>query len=189
MPPIRITNSRAVSATLPDRDEWRDLLMASLGNYDELAARPWDEIRRIEFLPGCRLDAAVLIIPEEWMAAGTLRRQGTCRIVPARAGVPVDPVHAAVRDESIRRALLALFLPRLMGNGLRETGYSTWKARAGTLLRMAAWQFKHCPLDDGTVFSRFTIANVLTGLYPAMEATPGMKADCQVVLNSLIDAG
>jgi integrase len=76
-----------------------------------------------------------------------------------------------------------------MGNGLRETGYSTWKARAGTLLRMAAWQFKHCPLDDGTVFSRFTIANVLTGLYPAMEATPGMKADCQVVLNSLIDAG
>jgi len=169
--------------------EWRDALMSQLGNYDELAARPWDHLRRIEFLPGCRLDAPVLTIPAEWMAAGTLRRDSARQVVPAKAGVPSDPVQAAVRDESIRRALLALFLPRIMGNGIRESRYSTWKARAGTLLRMAAWQLENCPSEDGSVFSQFTVANVLTGLYPTMEATPRMKADCQIVLDSLIDAG
>jgi hypothetical protein len=189
MPAIRTTEARVLAEVLPDREAWRDALMAQLGNYDELAARPWDELRRIEFLPGCRLDAPVLTIPAEWMAAGTLRRDSSRQIVPAKAGVPADPDQAAVRDESIRRGLLALFLPRIMGNGVRESGYSTWKARAGTLLRMAAWQLENCPSADGNVFSQFTVVNVLTGLYPAMEATPRMKADCQIVLDSLIDAG
>jgi integrase len=189
MPPIQTTEARVLREVLPDRMEWRDALMAQLGNYDELASRPWEELRQIEFLPGCRLDAPVLMIPAEWMAAGTLRRDSARQIVPAKAGVPSDPVQAAVRDESIRRALLALFLPRIMGNGVRESGYSTWKARAGTLLRMAAWQLENCPSADGSLFSQFTVANVLTGLYPAMEATPRMKADCQIVLDSLIDAG
>jgi hypothetical protein len=116
MPPIQTTEARVLREVLPDRLEWRDALMAQLGNYDELAVRPWDELRRVEFLPGCRLDAPVLTIPAEWMAAGTLRRDSARQIIPAKAGVPSDPVQAAVRDESIRRALLALFLPRISSN-------------------------------------------------------------------------
>lgn len=174
---------------VPPIKDWRDGLVSVIGNYGDLAARPWAELRGIEIFPGCRLDADVLEMPAAWMAPGELSKPSKRRVVPADAGVPVDSLQASVRDESIRRALLALTLPRLMGNGIREPGPSTWRGAAGLLLRMAAWQMKECPSQDGTVFSQFTVANVLTKLLPAMEASDKTAARCRTLLNVLIDAG
>lgn len=189
MAPIQNTDARRIDASFPALDDWRDIQAPSIGDYALLAERPWSEIKAIEIFPGVRLDADLLEIPAGWMPAGTLRRPGSRCITPRKAGVPSDPHLAAVRDESVRRALHALWLPRIMGNGVRESKPATWKARAGTLLRMAAWQLDKCPSQDGTVFSQFTVQNLLTGLYPDVEATPRMKADFETVLNSLIDAG
>ena len=186
MSSIRATEARP---NLPSLDDWRDALPSVIGNYGELASMPWGKLRAVEIFPGCRLDAEILEMPEEWMPAGELSKPSKRRVKPADAGAPDDPVLAAARDESIRRALLALFLPRIMGNGVRESGPSTWRATAGLLLRMAACQLDHFPSDDGTVFGRFTVQNVLTKLLPAMKASPKTAARCRVVLNILIDAG
>jgi integrase len=174
---------------IPPLESWRDAIPFLIGDYGELAAIPWDRLRTVEIFPGCRLDAEVLEMPKEWMPAGELSKPSKRRVVPTEAGVPDDPALAGIRDESIRRALLALFLPRIMGNGIRESAPATWRSRAGLLLRMAAWQLQHFPSPDGTVFSQFTVVNVLTKLFPAMEASTRTAADCRVVLNTLIDAG
>ena len=87
------------------------------GNFDDLATLPWSRLRCTEIFPGCRLDADVLEAPESWMPAGNSRRLSSRSIVPSRAGIPDDPTLAAKRDECVRRALYALWLPYVSQSG------------------------------------------------------------------------
>ncbi len=188
MAPIPNTDRRP-DITQSSIKEWRDGQLVGVGNYSNLAIRPWAEVRAIEIFPGSRLDAPVLEVPAAWMPAGTLRRPGARIINPARAGVPDDPVIAAKRDEAIRRALHALWLPRAIANRIRESKPATWKAHAQSLLRLALWQFENLPSSDGSVFTNLTSSEVMTCFYPAVKATHNMQVGYEVVLASLIDAG
>ena len=128
-------------------------------------------------------------MPVEWMPAGTLRFPGQRRRDPARAGVPADPAHAAFRDECVRRAMFALWLPKNGRTGLKEVGPATWRQRTSAFLRLAEWQFENRPSSDGSVFGALTLADILTGLYPAKKCTPDMRRDYEAMLATLLDMG
>jgi integrase len=189
MAPIRATEaSIAVTAppAVPDIGDWREEQAILLGDYDELARMPWSKLRKVEIFPGFALDAEVLKIPEEWMPAGSLRRPGSRRFRPAEAGVPSDPALAETRDEHVRRALYALWLPRNTGSGVRLSKPATWRMRTRAFLRFAKWQLKNHPSADGTVFGALTLLDVLTGLYPTAG---GMRPEYERMLAALLDAG
>jgi len=164
MAPIRAIKT-AAPAPLPTWDQWRDMHQTVVENYDELASAPWEQVRSIELFPGSRLDADAFVIPEAWMPAGTLRYLSSRTFSPAVAGVPDDPAQAKRRDECVRRALYALYLPGNTRMGIRENKPATFRSRARTFLRFAAWQFEHRPSKDGSIFGDLSLADVVTGFY------------------------
>jgi hypothetical protein len=191
MAPIRAIKTTAAPQVvpIPSIEEWRDLQAVWAEDYGDMAQVPWEKLRADHIFPGCRLDSDVLEVPEEWMAYGTLRRPGSRIMDPKRAGIPVDPVQAARRDECVRRALYALWLPNNTTKGPREKGPATWKARASAFLRLAEWQFENVPSSDGSVFGALTLADILRGLYPSKQCTKGMRREYEMVLSALLDAG
>jgi integrase len=184
-----MTRIPATEALPAGMDEWRDGMAVAIGNYSTLAARPWEEIRGIEIFPGSRLGDPLLVIPRDWMPRGTAQRESARTLDPSKAGAPDDPKQAAVRDESIRRALLALWLPHATLTGVRQSKPNTWLRKAWVLFDLAKWQLEHRPSPDGSVFSHLTLGDLLTGLLPAIRAGDRKRADIQMLLRSLIDAG
>ena len=162
---------------------------ASIGDYDTLASRAWSEVRRIEIFPACRLDAPLINPPATWVPRGSLERAVTYGITPAKAGIPKNAGAAEVRDKSVRRALLALWLPQAPVGTVRQPKVSTWIRRAGELLRIARWQFETSPSEDGSVFARITMQDLLVGFFPTLEANEDTRESYARVLNILVDAG
>jgi integrase len=189
MAPIRAIKAEAASAPLPSWDDWRDMHLVVVENYSELSRAPWAEVRAIELFPGSRLDAEKFVIPEIWMAAGTLRNPSNRIFSPADAGIPADPELAAHRDECVRRALYALYLPGNGRTGIKANKPSTFRSRAGAFLRLAAWQFENRPSRDGSVFGDLTLADIVTGFYPAKAKTEKSRPAYTAMLNALVDAG
>lgn len=184
-----MTHTPVSETALADIDEWRDAMPAALGNFSELAARPWSEVRSIEIFPGVRLGDDVLVLPYGWMPQGPTQRASNRTVDPAKAGVPTDPKVAAVRDESIRRALLALWLPHATLTGVRQSKPNTWLSGARVLFDIARWQMEHRPSADGSVFSHLTLSDVLTALLPDIGVRERQRAGIRALLRSLIDAG
>jgi hypothetical protein len=75
----------------------------------------------------------------------TASRLSKRTVRPSNAGVPADPEAAKRRDEAIRRALLALWLPRLTDTGVRQYKPTSWIDNANLLLRLAEWQLLPAP--------------------------------------------
>jgi hypothetical protein len=186
---IRTTESALPPPVVPLTEDWREIQVASIGDYDTLASRAWSEIRGIEIFPGCRLDAAVLEPPATWVPRGTLERAASCGVTPAKAGIPEDARAAELRDESVRRALLALWLPQAPSGTVRQPKVSTWLRRAGELLRIARWQFDNYPSEDGSVFSRITMQDLLVSFFPTLDVNEDTREGYARVLNILVDAG
>ncbi|MBX9827482.1 MAG: integrase [Xanthobacteraceae bacterium] len=184
-----MTRIPATNLDRADFGAWRDGLSVELGNFSDLAARSWAEVRLIEIFPGVRLGDAVLILPFDWMPRGPSQRASARTVDPAKAGIPEDPKIAAARDESIRRALLALWLPHATLTGIRQSKPNTWLLNARVLFDVARWQLKHRPSADGSVFSHLTLSDVLTGLLPGIGGSERRRADVRTLLRSLIDAG
>ncbi|MCJ2096326.1 integrase [Methylobacterium sp. J-072] len=135
----------------------------SLGNFSELAARPWSEVRRIEIFPGCRVGDPLIVMPEHWMPAGPLRRTSMRTIDPTLDGTLTDDDQlAAVREESVRRSLLALWLPRRTNTGIRSYAPSSWLGSARLLLRCVEWQKKNRPSADGLIWGHLTLVDRLS---------------------------
>jgi hypothetical protein len=190
MAPIRAIKAEVAPPPLPTWDEWRDTHLVVVENYAELSKAPWSEVRAIELFPGIRLDAEKFVIPEIWMAAGTLRNASNRIFWPAAAGIPADPELAAHRDECVRRALYALYLPgNTAKKGIKANKPSTFRSRAPAFLRLAAWQFEHRPSRDGSVFGDLTLADIVTGFFPAKAKTEKSRPAYTKMLNALVDAG
>jgi integrase len=168
---------------------WRQHTFSMLGNYSDLAGKPWSELRHFEILPRCALDSPILVIPEQWMPAGSTRRLSFRSIDPADGGQSQDAELSRRRDEAIRRALLALWLPRCTQTGVRQLKPVSWIKHSNLLLRLAAWQFERLATEDGSVFGGLTIANVLAGVFPDIAPTERGRADLRSLLSVLIDAG
>jgi len=169
--------------------KWRNDTLPTLGNYSELAVQPWDELRRYEIFEGCRLGDEELVIPEHWMPPTAVSRLSKRTVKPSNAGVPADPATARQRDEAIRRALLALWLPRMTNTGVRQYKPTPWIGNANMLLRLAEWQFKNLPTEDGSVFGGFTITNILQEVLPALAPKKRARDDLRALFRNLVDAG
>jgi integrase len=169
--------------------EWRNKSLPTLGNYSELAAKPWDELRQYEIFEGCRLGDEELVVPERWVPPTTMRRLSKRTVKPSDAGVPTDPPAATRRDEAIRRALLALWLPRMTETGVRKYKPGPWIDNANLLLRLAKWQFENMPTEDSSVFGGFTVTNILQDVLPALAPKERGRKDLRGLFRTLVDAG
>jgi integrase len=176
------------SERFPSANEWQLSTLATLGNYSDLSRIPWDDLRKFEIFPNCRLGDDVLAPPEFWFAS-TARRLSFRAVRPAKAGVPADIAHAARCDEAIRRALLALWLPRLTETGVRQYKAISWIKHANLLLKLLNWRFQNLPSTDGSVFSAFTESIVERQAARAVTKNSRSRSDCHFVLQTLIDAG
>lgn len=186
MAPIQATKAVKATPFLPNIDVWRDGQIVLAENYDDLGEVPWEKLRATEIFPGCRLDAEALVVPESWMPAGTSRHLSKRSVVPARAGIPADPTLAAKRDECVRRALYALWLPHNGNSIIVESKPNTWWRRAYAFLRLAEWQFENRPSTDGSVFGNLSLSDVVAGFYPVAR---GDERECKMALRILADAG
>jgi len=174
---------------LYELSEWHYTLAATLGNFADLAMKPWSSIRHIEIFPGCRLDARMYVLPERWLPAGISRRASNRTIDPADAGVPGDSVQATNRDENVRRILLTLWLPHMSLTGVRQFKPRSWLGAARLFLELAAWQLTHRPSQDGSILSGLKLEDILTGLFPSIARSRRKRDNIQSLLRKLIDAG
>jgi integrase len=168
---------------------WRQHTFSMLGNFSDLAGKPWSELRHFQIFPECALDSSTLVIPELWMPAGSTRRLSFRIVDPTDGGLPRDAALSHRRDEAIRRALLALWLPRSTRKGVRQLKPTSWIRYSNLLLRLAAWQFEHLLTEDGFVFVGLTVANVLTRIFPELAPTERGRTDLRSLISVLIDAG
>ncbi len=174
---------------LPAPQIWRDDTAVALGDFGSLGARSWQDVASIEIFPGSQLGDEVLTLPETWLPTGTAQRLSRRTVDPKRAGVPDDAALAASRDESIRRALLALWLPHATMTGIRQSKPTTWLAAAHLLFDVARWQLDNRPSGDGLVFSHLTVSDFLTGIMPSLGRDERRSADIRALMRFLIDAG
>jgi integrase len=186
MTPIQATES---AADLDGFGSWRDGIAVALGNFSGLAARPWSEVQQIEIFPGCRVGASLLVMPERWMPAGALRRASKRTIDPTLDGCLTDDGPSAViRDESVRRSLLALWLPRRTNTGVRSYAPSSWLGSARMLLRCVEWQKRNRPSPDGTIWGHLTHADRST-MRDAVVEGERSRADVEALFRWLSEAG
>ncbi|KQQ11829.1 hypothetical protein ASF53_16845 [Methylobacterium sp. Leaf123] len=158
--------------------------------HGKLAMRSWDDVRRIELFPGVRLGDAVLVVPEAWLPAGAVRRLSFRRLDPSFGGQLAvgETCHAAMRDESVRRALLALWLPRRTGTGIRAYKPASWLQHARRLLRAVAWQVRCRPSRDGNVWRHLTLPD-LRAMEDELCLNGGRRADVRNLFRDLRAAG
>lgn len=171
-------------------EAWRVDLAVGIGDYDTLAARPWSEISGIEIFPNSRLSDPVIIVPEAWMPGGALRRPASrsldLRDLLGSTGDLSGP--ARVRDESVRRALLALWLPRRTDTGIRQYAPSSWLSRARLFMQAVGWQVIRRPSTDGRVWAHLSRSD-LRALLDDVGTTDRGRVDALAMLRGLADAG
>lgn len=143
-------------------DGWRDDVLASLGNLAHLGNAPWEIVKAIECFPGSKLGDDDIIVPEDWLPTGVTRRLSH-RTVKLSLLRPSDPVlgPATRWDESLRRSILALWLPRLTNKGVRSYKPTSWLSAVQLLIRAAKWQRNERPHPDGLLWSHLDVADLL----------------------------
>ncbi|QEL21906.1 integrase [Bosea sp. F3-2] len=176
MTPSRPTN-RVV-----EFDEWRDDIVSALGDLTNLASTPWDVVKRIECFPGSKLGDDNIVVPEDWLPAGITRRLShrTIKLSPLCA-VGSPAASAAQWDESLRRSILALWLPRLTSNGIRAYKPSSWLSAVRHLVRAAEWQRRERPHPDGLLWSHLDAAD-----FQAMQAAVSDGRSGRVLISRIV---
>ncbi|TXM95308.1 tyrosine-type recombinase/integrase [Methylobacterium sp. WL116] len=187
MTPIRATE---LALALTGVGSWREGIAITLGNFSELAARPWSEVSRIEIFPACKVGDPLIVVPEHWMPAGPLRRASMRTIDPTLDGAlsTDDPSVAAVRDESVRRSLLALWLPRRTSTGIRSYAPSSWLNSARLVLSCAEWQKQNKPSTDGLIWAHLTLADRLA-MRDAVSDGERPRTDVATLFRWLFESG
>jgi integrase len=181
MTPIRATSPKTAVF-----EQWRTDTIEKIGGYGDLAEAPWDVVGKIEIFPGCRLDAPKLVVPADWVPSGGARRLSRRTIDPSLAGIDPDPEFAKKRDETVRRALLALWLPRATKKGVHSYKPRSWVGRALGFLQMCNWQMVNRPAPNGSVLSHLTLADLMTGMDD--KPTKRKRDDVQSIVRSLLSA-
>ncbi|MGO7586639.1 hypothetical protein ACC689_20765 [Rhizobium ruizarguesonis] len=128
-------------STLPTEaefDKWRDDALFANAGIKGIASIPWEELKKFHLFPGCPLGADEIIVPEHYLAPGARRRKSFRKRQPDLGGRLIqDATHAAAtkRQEWVRRALLAIWLPHNLT--VAKQGYSpgTWLAKTKVFLR------------------------------------------------------
>lgn len=94
---------------------WRNSLLEATGHFSQLAKLDWPTLCEIELFPGSRLGDRIIVVPEEYLPPGNMRRLSSRQRDPLLGGVLIASVLsdavATQREENMRRALLVLWLP------------------------------------------------------------------------------
>ncbi len=143
-------------------NDWRNGIVSSLGDLSQLGNTEWDIIKNIECFPGSRIGDDTITVPEDWLPVGITRRLSH-RTVNMAVFRQADPVSKSQQrwDESFRRSVLALWLPRLTHSGLRTYKPSSWLSAVQHLMRAAKWQLQERPHPDGLLWSHLEIRDFL----------------------------
>lgn len=147
--------TRSTSAAL---DTWRQARLTDTGHFPELAKLEWAQLKRIEIFPGCRLDDPVLEVPKDYLPPGAMRRPASRRRDPSLGGKLLAKVHETIadqRDENIRRALFALWLPHSGKRGGNGLGPSSWLTHSALLLRAVSYLIADASPDLGNIWLLF----------------------------------
>lgn len=129
---------------------WEQFISPKIGDYHDLAKRSWADISSIEFLPNIFVDSPVYEVPERWLPHGFVRRLNFRT---------VDPFIGTEWNESIRRSLFALSLPRRTARGTRSLKPTSWLYYSKRALRMARWSVGNRPSADGRLWSHLNISD------------------------------
>ena len=170
--------------------EWKMSTVARIGNYRELALRPWNEVKTLEIFPGVRLDSNPLIVPEMWLPPGNLRRL-SYRTISIR--VPTsDPRNPSAEpfpeEESIRRTLFALWFPRNTLTGVRRYNPTSWLNAVGMVLRLAEWILANRRSGGPLLWSHLTVADWVSA-QAAVASTSKMRSRLRAVVRWLVEYG
>lgn len=177
------------------RDEiadWNASLCLAIGNYADLGARPWNEVRRIEIFPDVPVDAEPITVPEHWLPPGVLRRLSFRSVYLTRALSKRSPRNAgqvAKADETVRRTLLALWLPRQTNTGVRRYKPSSWIGTAGLVVRVANWVLDNRPSIDGSLWSHLLAADWLSIQEALAPGSEYRRQSIRTLVRWLIDYG
>ena len=150
-------------STLPTRDvvgdglnTWRSGLLEATGHFSQLAKLDWPTLCKIELFPGSRLGDKIIVVPEEYLPPGNMRRLSSRQRDPLLgdalvAGVLSDAV-ATQREENMRRALLVLWLPHDGKRGDQGLGPSSWLTITGIFLRTIKHLISMAPPNLGNIW-------------------------------------
>jgi hypothetical protein len=177
-----MTHTRAIEPT-ELISVWRTATCAGLGDYSQLAFMRWHELRDFEIFPGSRLGDPRLVVPAYWMPGGISQRES------ARTLDLSEIAGTGAREENIRRALLAVWLPKLTLTGVRQSKPNSWLRNARIVLKIASWQEMNRPTQDGVVFGHLTLGDVVTGLLPDTASNERTRQDVRAIFRFLIEAG
>lgn len=152
----------------------------------------WSDLRRIELFPNSRLGDPQIEIPELWLPRARYRMLSYRRLWPCmRRDLPPDAVTVEdtdpVRDETVRRCMLALRLGKDTLQGTRTSELTSWKDDCDRLLNMVKWSFVH-KRAEGKVFAHLDHDDLRRML---QEVTTSNEARLRFlrILEYLADAG
>lgn len=169
--------------------DWDQALFATVGDYGSLGARAWAEVREIQVFPNIKVGDSVWVVPENWLPPGTLRRASSRTLTARCRSDNREPSEAAsLCDQSLRRSLLALALPRRTRTGIRRLKPSTWLSRARYLLRMGQWVASHQPSPDGRLWSHLQAEDWKAMLSAATKGSRYRK-EIRIVADCLAEFG
>ena len=164
-------------------EEWNAHLAQKIGNYGSLGSRPWGEVRLIEFLPGVQVGAQIYVVPKKWLASGTHQRESyRCLTVLEGQNDLLGPY-----EESLKRSLFGLFLPRQTGTGVRRFKMSTWLGSARLLRKMAHWSATNAP-GMTTLWNHLTRQDWLQ-MYQQLSESHRTRCDIRRIAMYLLDLG
>ena len=169
--------------------EWRDATFSHLGNFWELSQKPWSQLKQIEILPGYTLGSKFLVVPEHWLAMNPTRQLNYRTVTPALLGPDLSPATINAHDESLRRALLALWLPGMTGKGVKSWNPGTWVRRSDILISVAQHIIDNLAPPEGRLFGNITLNLLSDLLLPAMGGTDRLANEVELIMRRLIDAG
>ncbi len=127
--------------------------------FYQLGSISWEEVKNIFIFPGVHLDAEPIIVPKDYVPQGELRRESTRTIYVAQfVTLPCTTTHSTrqVAEQSLRRTLLALRLPKATERGVRVIKPSTWMTHAKRTLRLASAAMEIKPSKDGMIWRDLT---------------------------------
>lgn len=170
-------------------DEWRDGVASSLGSLADLADTPWEVVGRIELFPGQPLSGARIVVPEAWLPAGPSRRLSNRTLDLAGLGPSCADDEASARwDESLRKSVLAVWLPRRTNTGIRSYKPTSWLTTVRYMIRAAEWQRKNRPDASGSIWSHLTPTDVLAMQAEMFDGEKG-RTEISKVMRWLAAAG
>lgn len=172
----------------PKMREWVDAASEGLGDLAKLGRRPWDDIRDFELFPGTPLGGPRIVVPEVFLYGRSLRTGE--RTIEPRSTIPPSWPEAVVelREQAVRRCLLALWLPHRHGTYHRAYKATSWLGACRRVLKMARWQAERAEEPTSVIFSGMS-AETTRAMLDGLCGTPRIRVDFEQTLTILAEAG